>query len=297
MKRGGERSSSVVLSRPARRGLPARALAMLIVLALTACSAPQLAYERLDWLAGWRLGQFVDLDSSQDAAFETEFQALWKWHRAEELPLYAEDLRQLAATTSGPITAEFIEASAARAGAHVGRVLERARQPACAVISGFSDAQRDSLLRRIDEEIADDADEYLVPTETELRQRAAKRLRQSVERWTGAVSEAQAAQIAAWSQLRPMRYAAWIAQRKEWRGRFAATLDRRREPGLCGELKDLFTPATAKPEALRLQDQADARAWFAFLAGFSETLDARQREHLRDELLDLAADLDQLKPA
>lgn len=269
-------------------------LILLVALGLGACTGHRMAYNRLDWLASWRVSQYVDLSSPQKQQFEIEFRRLWNWHRASELPVYAGELRELAAATAGStVTPEQLSTWADRAERNVRRAIDRALPPSCKLIADFSDAQRDSLVARLDRDQEKRVEEYLEPSESKLRERAQKRLRRSVERWTGTLEPAQIAQLKQWSQTRPLNYAEWIEGRQQFRDRLAAVLDRRQSPEFCSALQALFAPGDAASSKV-IEDRARERAWFEFLAQFSTTLSERQRTHLRDQLLELAEDLDQL---
>lgn len=272
-------------------------LVLLVALGLGACTGHRMAYNRLDWLASWRLSQYVDLNSVQKQQFDTEFRRLWDWHRAKELPVYAGELRELAAATArSTVTPEQLATWADRAESNVRRVIDRALPPSCALMAAFSDAQRDSLLARLDRDQEKRIEEYLEPSDARLRERAQKRLRGSVERWTGTLEASQIEQLKQWSQTRPLNYADWIAGRQQFRDRLAAVLDRRGAPQFCSALQALIAPPdAASPEAV--EDRARERAWFEFLAQFSTTLSERQRVNMRDQLLELAEDLDQLHSA
>ena len=60
------------------------------LLALAACSAVRVAYDNGPSLAGLWLDRWLDLDRQQEAALEPALQRWFEWHRASELPVYAE---------------------------------------------------------------------------------------------------------------------------------------------------------------------------------------------------------------
>lgn len=267
---------------------------LLLALLLASCAAPQIAYQKLDWLASWKVGQYVELDDAQERTFETDFRALWNWHRATELGGYGQDLRELAQATQQPMDREAVRSWALRAEAHSQRVLERAIDPACGLLSSFDDDQRDSVLQRIAHNIDEDAEEYLDASEPEIRKQAHKRMRKSLERWVGELDDRQEAMLDAWSQTRPQRYRQWIEERRQWRERLAQVLDRRAEPDFCDRLQTLVLHPREEQDG-DLVNEASAGAWIDFLAAFSATLDEDQREHLRDELVGLATDFEALQ--
>lgn len=269
-------------------------MALAAALCLSACAAPQLAYKKLDWLASWKLGQYVDLDAAQEREFETNFRDIWDWHRATELSSYGQDLRELARATRQPMSSEAVRSWAVRAETHSQRVLERGMNPACTLLSGFDDAQRDSVLKRIDQNIEEDADEYLDAPEPEIRKQARKRMRNSLERWVGDLDDSQEEMLKTWSQSRPLRYRQWIEERRRWRERLATVLDQRAEPEFCDRLQALVLHPREEQDG-DLVNEANARAWIDFLATFSATLDEQQRDHLYDKLVELASDFEALQ--
>ena len=67
--------------REARRLKPLRLLAVACtLLAVAGCSGLKFGYNRLDWIASWQLGRFVDLDPEQEKLFGQRFKAFWSWH-------------------------------------------------------------------------------------------------------------------------------------------------------------------------------------------------------------------------
>ena len=59
-----------------------------MLLAVTACSATQFIYNRVDILVRWYLGDYVSLDRDQRARFDQRLEVFLEWHRSEELPSY-----------------------------------------------------------------------------------------------------------------------------------------------------------------------------------------------------------------
>lgn len=261
---------------------------------LVSCSAPQLAYERLDTLAAWRLGQYVDLRADQEQRFETAFDAFWHWHRREELRAYGEDLRVLAQAARSPASAAELQSWAQRAQDHAQRSLQRAVPETCVLAASLDEGQRKAVLARIDERREADRERYVDAPVAEVQARALKRLRKQMQRWIGTLNATQDQALAQWAQSRPARYAQWIAQRRAWRDRLAAVLERRAEPDFCAALTPLVLNPGREAKSARASD-ANAQAWFEFLAAFSQTLEPAQREHLRAKLLELADDIDQMR--
>lgn len=277
----------------ARRGMRNAVCLICLCAVLWGCSATQWAYNRLDWFVGWQLDRYLSLEAEQALAFDLALERVWDWHRYQALPDYAEDLKRIAATAPQSLSVSQFEAWAMDAARHWNRLIHKLVPEACALMPGLSDQQVSSVLAQIDEQIAEDEDEYLLPPESEVREQAEKRLRRSLKRWVGRLSDSQQAQVKQFSQDRPLRYQQWIDGRRQWRDQFAALLQARRADQFCAGLGSmLVSDEVLDPEAV--EEHSQLRTWSRFLADFSQTLNGRQQVHARERLLALASDLEQL---
>lgn len=266
---------------------------MLGLLMLAACSAPRLTYDRLDWIAGWKLGDYVKLDRDQKVQFDPLFQAVWDWHRAEQLPLYAEDLQALSTQVASPLTAEDLQAWQQRGEKRWDALVQHIAPQACGIVATLSDEQRDSILRRLDERLEEDRERHVERSEAEVRERSGKRLLKSLERWVGKLTDVQREQALTWNQHRALSNRDWIERRTRWRDRFAQLLQARQAPNLCAELEQLFLRGPADGGLHRVID-AHNLAWRQFLSDFANGLQAQQRQHLRIEMAEWREDFQAL---
>ena len=62
----------------------------LLALLLSGCSAVRLGYDNGPSLALWWLDGYLDLDRSQEARAKPLLEAWFAWHRATQLPDYAQ---------------------------------------------------------------------------------------------------------------------------------------------------------------------------------------------------------------
>jgi len=88
-----------------------RRLGLLICLltAASGCSI-KLAYNNLDRLVLWQVGDYVRLDREQKAYLRQEVDTLLYWHRRNHLPLYADYMRTLAVTLTDAPQVSHIDA-------------------------------------------------------------------------------------------------------------------------------------------------------------------------------------------
>src|SRR3546814_11629399 len=69
---------------------------------LAASNRTQVAYNRLDTIARWRVGPYGTFDPAQRQTFDASFRAFWVCNRQTQLPRYASALREIAARVDQP---------------------------------------------------------------------------------------------------------------------------------------------------------------------------------------------------
>lgn len=70
------------------------ALVALATALLGACTATRFAYNQAPTLSYWWIDRHVDLNDTQAAQTREDLRAFFQWHRRQELPVYADLLRQ-----------------------------------------------------------------------------------------------------------------------------------------------------------------------------------------------------------
>ena len=90
---------------------------LLPTLAVTVCVAScsqigagtfRLLYEHADWLLQRAIGHYIDLDKSQAQMLRVQIETLHRWHRTQELPLYADAFDNVAQRVSRGLTSEDV---------------------------------------------------------------------------------------------------------------------------------------------------------------------------------------------
>ncbi|WP_028081228.1 DUF6279 family lipoprotein [Solimonas soli] len=275
---------------------PFRLAASLACAALVvACSAAQFAYNRLDFIARWELGKYVDMDKAQRARFDADFRTFWDWHRRSELPRYAAALRRIAARVDTPPDDAELERWADEYGALWTPALEHLMPVLCPLGASLGAAQVKSLLEQADDDLRDYAEEAVDAPEDALRDKAERSLRKSLGHWLGELRPAQKQMVHDWNATRPWVAGPWLAFRQRWRDALAATLAQRGAADFCARLTPLVTAGDRLWTAeQRRAFAANRERWLQLFAQLAPTLDAAQREHLRQRLLELAEQLEAL---
>jgi len=282
--------------REARRLTPLRALALgLALLAVAGCSGFKFGYNRLDWIASWQLGRFVDLDPEQEKLFGERFKVFWQWHRSTQLTLYVRDLRELATRVEKPLTAAQIEQFLDQSQDHAGRALQEAVPDTAHVLSTFDDDQVKELLANMAERRKERARESADLTAEELREEAQKQMTKNLKRWIGPLTRDQERRVRDWSHERQYAGTVWHQYQEAWASAFTETLAHRRDPDFRQRLSVMFDNARVPySEDMEKVQKHNRQAWIGLMADLSASLDQRQRGHLRERLTELAEDLEEL---
>ncbi len=256
---------------------------------LSACSTASLVYNRLDLIARWEAGKYVSMSDAQKAQFDAQFQAFWDWHRREELPRWAAELRGMADALDQPVSRDALAQTAAHYGEAWDRIMARLVPLACALGPGLSADQVDELLAEADEDIAELVREQIDPAPDELLHDTEREINKALRRWFGPLDEAQRTRIADWNRARPQVAPAWVAYRRSWRQALGETLQRRQTPAFCTEMTTLMTDGsslwTPQQQAIFTENRGQ---WLDLFQRLLPSLSEKQREHAQRRLRELA---------
>jgi hypothetical protein len=271
---------------------PLRIVAAIGVIALLgSCSATKLAYNRLDWLAAWEIGKYVDLDGPSKARFDEGIATLWQWHRSTQLSAYASDLRELADASQRPLTREQIGGYLQRATDHGARLLDEALPPMAGVLAALDDARVEELLKNMAEQRAEDNAEDAERTSKDYERMTTK----SMRRWFGTLTDAQLAMVRDWAAARRDDPALWQRYGDQWGELFGSALAARAEPDFEARLRAVFRePQVPDRAAVRALSDFNRANYVDLLARLSPTLSDAQRRHVRKKLLSLAEEFEEL---
>jgi Family of unknown function (DUF6279) len=276
------------------RRLRGATLALALV-AIAGCSGLKFGYNRLDWIASWQLGRFVDLEPEQKRLFNERFRQFWQWHRSTQLTLYVRDLRALVGLVDKPLDTAQVEQYLQLSQDHVGRMLQEAVPDTARVLQTLDDAQVAELAGNMAERRDKRAKESAELTAEELREEAQEQMEKALKRWIGPVNRDQRRRIADWAHERQYAGTVWHQYEAAWANAFTETLAHRRDAAFQQRLAALFDNARVpyREEMEKVQEH-NRQAWIGLMADLSASLDDKQRRHLREQLGALAGDLEEL---
>lgn len=282
-----------------RRSLARRAAAVCGLALLAGCSLTRFGYERLDWVARWQAGRYVSLTQQQETVFDDRFAEFWDWHRREELPLWIDELRTLAAQADDTrrVTRQKLAQMSERYGRSMQRMAQRLAPVACEVGPQLSDEQTEELLDAVDERIDEFRRQRVEAAPEDRRKAAIDAIEKPLRRWLGRITDEQQALIRDWQDRRPAVSPAWLAYRKAWRSELAATLKTRSAPDFCARATRLITDGSVLwTEDQRAIFTADREHWLDLFDALLPTLGEDQQRHVRRRLLGLAQDFEAVLP-
>lgn len=271
-----------------------RCAALLLALAgLSACSVgTRLTYDNLDTLVRVEVGSYVDLDSTQKALLDREFDPLWAWHRRDELPAYAQALRRTAdLAEQTALDRPAVDAIADTIRAAVERIAERGLPGLARLLASLDEAQVSELLASQQRELDETLEPFEDETAAESLQRLTDEREERIENWIGKLTPGQRADLdrrmAEADARGEFADARLRAEAKQDQQAFATVLATRQQAGFAARLRATFYPQDAVAEAERSIRRERSRSFYMALA---DTLTPRQRTHFAKRLRSYADD-------
>lgn len=125
-------------------------LALLAALLLSACSVVKIAYNNAADLSYWWLDEHMDFNEAQALVVRADLNALMAWHRANELPLYANFLEKLERVGPGKVTPDQVCELYADVRTRFQTLLERTEGPVAALAPTFTAQQLEHMAHQFD---------------------------------------------------------------------------------------------------------------------------------------------------
>lgn len=264
-------------------------------LLLTACSATKVAYNNLDWLAQWRVDDYIDLHGPTETLFEQRFAVIWKWHRKTQLPLYVADLRELSKAVAQPLSVEQCESYLDRAQAHADVIIEKALPDWTEFLASLSDEQVEGFLKKLRQKQREAEEEIAEGEDWDRREKRLEKMLEGIDRWLGSVTPEQEERANQWADQLRYEPELRFQLRKESTAAFQDLMRDRRSPDFPSRLARLidgqkFPSSDAVDELF----EHNTRVGLAMLSDLTGMMTPDQRKHLRAEIRELADDLESL---
>jgi hypothetical protein len=263
----------------------ARLVSLLAVVAacvaLGACTAVKLTYNHADDIVKYMASDYLDLDERQQAMFRTRFADLHQWHRANELPRYAELLKAASGRMGKGLRQADVDWAAETLRSRYRLLAARAAEQAAPILATLEPAQLEALEQKFAKNNQKHVREWLPRDQARRERKLAERTIERFEQWTGRLSTAQRERIEQFAAAHPRIMEIRYAERQRWQREVLDTLKRHRQADLAPRIAKLV----AEPEAGRPEEYVrESRRYEAGLAklvlDLDRTLSPEQREQV-----------------
>jgi hypothetical protein len=179
-------------------------LALAAVLLLEGCSGLRFAYDNADTYLRWRASSYLDLSGEASDDLDTRIDDALAWHRTHALPKYAGLLDEAQRRFGRGLSRGDIDWGYDSVRAQVREALGAAAERAAPIIDRLTPAQIAHLEGRFAEDNRKFAREYLRGSESERREKRAKRMAERLEDWIGRLTPAQLERVRQYSERAPL---------------------------------------------------------------------------------------------
>ena len=268
-------------------------LLLCLSLLISACSRAGLAYRNLDWLVPWRLNDYLNLDSQQQAWLKPRLQTHLQWHCSAELPRYIEWLQTTESILAQPQpdSAQLLE-QFAQFDAALKRIGVEITPTAIELLQGLSEQQVRELYAAMDEDNLEDRQDFLdPPLATQISERQT-RMQERLRPWLGRLNTAQTEHIATWANSLGEQNRLWLENRQLWQAELRKVVAERDSADFAERVTRLLQQRESfYSDEYRASYGRSRQALATLFSQLLSNSDEAQRERLSHRLRDLRRDL------
>ena len=271
---------AVTVPAPTTRMLRVAAVFALLAL-LGGCAMVRVAYNNAEPLVRYMADDYFDLNEKQNEQFRKRLLQFHDWHRGNELPVYAELLRQAAQKGANGVSREDVAWAAQALRERYAVLITKAIEDAAPILVTLTAPQIEELEKRFAKANDKFAREFLPEDERKRHRAQLKRTLGRFSEWTGTLTEAQEARIERFVKAHAHTTAMRFDHRRIWQREVVSLMRQHRSPQMLAPLlADIFT----QPAAHRTPEYTAVLArWEAHLTDLiidiDRTLSPEQRAH------------------
>ena len=269
--------------------------ALAVLLLLGGC-AVQLAYDNVDRLARWFVGDYIALSETQRFRFDQGVVDVWDWHRDAHLARYADFLEALRTSLADGTDVAEIDAIVNTVIGWAEEIEARSLPTAIELLSSLSDAQVTELRRRLAAGNGELAEEEMGESIEDSQRRWQREMTSRMSRFTGRLTSAQEDYLAAQSVRYLPERALWAEYRGRWQADLLRLLDDRADAErfeaafrvLAARREDYYGSELTQIWEHNRALSSEVTAWLL------NDLTATQRRRMDERLSDLVLELREL---
>lgn len=262
---------------------------------VTGCGVKS-AYDRLDWIIPGYIDNYITLDAGQRTLLRQRLDAQLRWHRNEQLPHYACQLKALMHDLRHDFTTEKLARHDLALRQAWATLVQRLAPDVARLLATASDAQLQELRANLERKTAEYKSKFVDPPPLTLRTERAATMQKRLRRRIGPLTAEQQQKVGTWGGQIELTGADRLAARQRWPARVDELRAWRHEPARLTQLIEgmLTKPETGRPAEHRDKREVNRKLTAALLIEVTNDLTPRQRQHLQVRVADLAQDFEQL---
>ena len=243
-----------------------------------------LAYDNAEWIIRSKVDDYFDTRWLQSRQLGRGLKPLLQWHRANELPVYADILQDAAGAVSDQISADELASLSHDIEAARRRLAEKALPTAADFLLGVDIRQMNYYLQAVQKNIDQQVDLLAAP-KAEQDKKNADPLIDQLENWLGDFDAAQIKKLREIIDAVPRNKAYWLSRRQQRAEALVALLKTKPDKTqLLGFLNARWVERDDSDENDRVIRRQTAAAWQAATIAIDQLITAEQRQHFIAEL-------------
>ena len=187
---------------------------LLFVGFLSGCSFTSILYDNAPWFLREKVDDYFSITSAQERQLDRDIEMIFKWHRYQELPEYANLISMFNQQFSDGLTREELILFFDRVAAARIRLAEVSLHSASQFLVSINSRQLDRFDSEFQQQLAEDREKTRLPIEQQNQENFSKLL-DNLEDWFGNFDEKQQQVLRLVSAARPENNTHWLERREQ----------------------------------------------------------------------------------
>ena len=267
-----------------------RAIIVLLMALVAGCSAVRLSYQQGPLLAYWWLDGYADFNAEQSSKVKAALADWFAWHRATQLPDYAQALAELQALAAEKLTGAQVCSQMAAWQQRAEQAYEHALPAIAEQVRSLTAEQIKRIERQQNKKLAEAETDYLQDDPADRQKALRKRNIDRAETLYGKLSPAQLQLLTQALAQSPFKPELWLAERRQRQQDILRQLRQWQSAhsdaaAVQAGLRQLGMAALVSPRpAYQAHADAVTQANCALSAAVHNAAGAPQRQHAVDKL-------------
>ncbi len=271
-------------------------IGVFVLSCLFACSSTRLAYNYLDWVIGWYLDDYIELNKEQDDYYDRQLDELLQWHRSDQLPRYVRFVDEMMLHINKPVHTDTLLERKNTMREFIRVFIARAAPDCIKLLLWLDPEQRQAFYAAGAETQQQFEEKYQDEPGIDRSKRLYKQMKKILKRFIGRLTDEQEHIVQRWADSLIGVQHLWLENRRIWLSTLQTVLEgsdtdtekKRRLYQLLVEPESLWS--TAYSRAVR---QNEIRTLDMF-SDIHNSMIKKQKKHLHASLSKLKKDFERL---